>query len=425
MKSEVTKRTDTTATLAISVDEAAFAPIVTQTIERLRAKVKVAGFRPGKAPDNIVVRELGENAVQGEVLEAAITQSYARGVSEQALAVMAPPEVQVDKFIPYTQLEYTATVDIMPKISLADYKHFKMKRPEVKVETAEIEQTLTDLRKRLATRRTVDRPAKMGDEVTIDFVGTKDGQTFEGGSSQNHVLELGSKSFIPGFEELLVGVKPGDDKTFDINFPDDYHQKDLAGQKVTFAVKVHKVEDSLLPDADEALAATVGPFKSLAELKSDIEGRIKAEKAEAVEKEFEDNVLQELVAKSKLSLPKRLVEQQLSRMKEELTQRLAQNGLDLEKYLGLVSKTTDEMDKEMLPEAEKRVALALILNEIARTEDIKVSSKEIEDEVQHLKDTYKDPVVQAELADPSILEDVHNHLLASRTIAKILSYIPV
>jgi trigger factor len=234
---------------------------------------------------------------------------------------------------------------------------------------------------------------------------------------------IGSKTFIPGFEDELIGMKPDEEKTFDITFPKDYQAKELAGQKVTFKVKVHQIDEMVLPELDEKFAKEIGPFKSVEELRSDIEARIQAEKAAETERQFEDKVLEELISKSNLALPERLVAQQKARLKDDLSQRLAASGLDIDKYLGVINKSMEEIEKEMQPVAEKRVALALVLNAVGRAENISVSPEEIEAELVHLRSTHQDPAMQAELADPAILEDIHNHLLASRTIAKILSYI--
>jgi trigger factor len=423
MNSNITTKTDSNVTLTITADSKVLEDVRKHTLNHLRAKVKAPGFRPGKAPDHIVERELGDSAVQAEVLESAVTQTYAEAVKDHTLAVLAPPQISLTKFVPYTELEYTATVDVMPTITLPNYKDFKIKRPTVTVTTEEIDQTVEDLQKRLATKHKVERPAASGDEVVIDFAGTKDGKPVEGATAKEHRLELGSKTFIPGFEEELIGLNPGDQKTFDITFPKDYQASELAGQKVTFAVTLHEVYEVRLPEVDEKFVSDISPFKDVAELRDDIEKRIQAEKAEAAEREFEDKVLEELIAKSKLAVPQGLLKQQMARMKEELAQRLASSGLDMDKYLGVVKKSADELEAEMKPTAEKRVKLALVLNQVAREEGVSVTPAEIEAEVAHLRDTYKDPAMQAELADPSILEDVHNHLLASRTITKVLSYI--
>ena len=423
MKTTITKTTDTDATFTVALDHTHLEPLKVITIDKLRGRVKVAGFRPGKAPDHIVARELGDAAIQSEVIDAAISASYSNAVSEHQLSVIAPPEVSITKFVPFTELEYTATVDIMPEIKLADYKNIKKKKPEVKVEPAEVDQTIEDLRKRMATKTNVERAASLGDEVVFDFDGTKDGQPVEGASAKNHTLVLGSQTFIPGFEEELVGLKPGDAKTFKITFPADYQAAELAGQEVTFTVTVHKVGELVLPEPNAEFVASISQFKTLDELKADISERIKTEKTDQLMAAFEQDILDEIVAKSKWSASKRLVDAQLERIKGELSERLASSGLDMDKYLSLSDKTLEDMENEMRPNAEKRVGLALVLNRIAKEEGIGVTHEEIDAELAQLKATYQDPEMQSELDGPRIHEEIQNHLLASKTVAKILSYI--
>ncbi|HSH31881.1 MAG TPA: trigger factor, partial [Candidatus Saccharimonadales bacterium] len=269
MKSTVTKSTDTETTLSVNVSQAAFEPIVRRTFDKLRGKVKAAGFRPGKAPDHIVERELGSGHVQGDVLEAVIAASYADAVKEHGLAVIAPPSVSVIKFVPYTELEYTATVAVMPPIKLADYKRIKKQRPAVAVTDQEVDQTIADLRQRLAKKQPATRLAKTGDELIIDFEGFKDGAVVPGTAATNHNLILGSGNFIPGFEDELVGLKAGESKQFDITFPADYSETSLAGQKVQFKVKVVAVNEVVLPPVDDAFAAEIGPFDPVAALRQD------------------------------------------------------------------------------------------------------------------------------------------------------------
>jgi trigger factor len=335
---------------------------------------------------------------------------------------VAPPKVSLEKFVPYTELEYKVTVELMPKVKLADYTKFRLKRPAVKFEPSEVERTLEDLRRRQATRLDSEQPAKKGDEVNFDFEGTKDGQPVPGASSKNQTLTLGSGSFIPGFEDQLVGQKKGDDKTFDIRFPKDYHEKTLAHQVVQFKVHINTVTELVLPELDQAFVEQVSPFKSLDELKADITAKITGEKAENAARQYEKDVLDKLLKDSKYQTPEALVSQQLSRMRSELEQNLAYSGLNLEKYLELTKKSGDDLDKDMRPEAERRVGLAMLLTEVATQEKLSVSAADLTAEIDRLKQDYPDPQTRAELDNPNTREEVYNHLMASRVIARLLDY---
>jgi trigger factor len=424
MSATITKQTDTEVTLTITVTPAEMAPLVTHTFDNLRPKVKAAGFRPGKAPDAIVERELGPGAVQQEVLDEVLQHTYADAVRDHNLPVIAPPSVQLTKFVPYTELEYTATVEIMPAVKLPDYKKLKARRSEVKVAPADIDKVIEDLRKRAARKADVTRAAKLGDEVTFDFAGTLKGEPVPGATSENYKLELGSKSFIPGFEEELVGLASGESKVFKITFPKDYQEATLAGQEVDFTVKVAVVTETTLPEVDAAFAKEVGELDSVEALRTDIEKTILVENSEQAEKQFEQAVLDEILTKSELKIPSRLADQQISRLKSELEQNLAYSGLDLEKYAQISGKTVADIEAELKPEAEKRVGYAMLLTEIAKAENLTILPEELEDEIDRLRDQYKDPSVLSELSKPEVREDIYNHLLSSKTIQKILSYLP-
>ncbi|HSX01817.1 MAG TPA: trigger factor [Candidatus Saccharimonadia bacterium] len=422
METNITSQTETEAKFTVTLNEAELKSVVAHVFDELRPKVKASGFRPGKAPDKIVERELGSSYVQNEVMEHAVQQSYGKAVQELKLPVVAPPQVSLEKFVPYTELEYKATVELMPKVKLAKYQEFRIKRPAVSVEPAEAERTLEDLRRREATRLEVERAAVKGDEVNFDFAGTKDGQPVGGATAKGQTLQLGSGQFIPGFEEELIGLEPGDEKTFDIRFPKDYHEESLANQVVTFAVTLNKVTELVLPELNDEFVVKISPFKTVDELRTDILQQITNQKAETATRDYEQQVLDKLLKESDYKLPDSLVQQQLRRMRAEVEQNLASSGLDLAKYLELSNKTEDELDKEMRPEAERRVGLAMILTEVAANENLSVSGEDLDMEIGRMKLNYKDEATRAELDNPNTREEIYNHLMASKVIAKLVGY---
>ncbi|MBW4061550.1 trigger factor [Candidatus Saccharibacteria bacterium] len=422
METKLTSRTENQAQLTISLNEAKLKPIVAHVLNDLRPRVKAAGFRPGKAPDHIVERDLGSALVQNEVLEHAVQESYSEAVKAENLPIVAPPQVQIDKFVPYTELEYKVTVELMPKFTLPKYQDIRIKRPVIAVDPAEVEQTITDLRRREAVRLDTDRAIEADDEVVFDFDGTKDGQPVRGASAKDQTLVIGSGLFIPGFEDELIGMKKGDEKSFDIRFPDEYHESTLAGQVVTFKVKINSVKELILPAVDSVLADKVGGFKSVDAMKADIADRLSSEKAEAATRDYEQQVLAKLLEETKFSIPESLLDQQLRRLRAELEQNLAYSGLDLPKYLEMSKKTEDELTEELKPEAERRVGLAMILTEVASAENITLSAKELDDEIERMKVQYKDEATRAELDRPETREEVYNHLMASRVIGKLVSF---
>lgn len=422
MTAKITSQSETKATLEVTLDEAALKPFMELAFDHLRERVHAKGFRPGKAPNAIVERELGSSAVQSEVIEHAVEASYVAAIRDHQLPVVSQPQVTLKKFVPYTELEFEAEVELLPKIKLGDYQGIRIARPAVKVDPAEIDKTIEELRRREATRIEKEVPAVLGDEMVFDFKGTKDGQPVRGASAENHTLKLGSGQFIPGFEDELVGLKPGDEKTFKVTFPKDYHEESLKGAEVQFDVKVKRVTELVLPAVDDEFAAAVGPFKNVDEMKADVADRLARSQADQAAREYENQVLDELLKRSDFKAPDALVRQQLDRMKQELAQNLAYSGLDLDKYLQMMNKSLEQLEGEMRPEAERRVGLALVLTEVAKAENLQVTDEEIDKEIDRLKKEYPDPATQAELDKPESREDLYNHLMASRVIGKLIEY---
>lgn len=422
MKSIITSTTDTTKTLTVTLDEKDMATTVKHTMDHMRSKVKAAGFRPGKAPDHIVERELGAQTIQAEVIDAALGATYPQVLVENDINPVGSPQVEVNKFVPYTELEYVLTVEVLAPIKLADYKKLKTKAPEVKIDPKEVDAAVEDLRKRLASHEPVKREAKLEDETVIDFEGTQNGVLVPGAKGADHHLVLGSGSFIPGFEEELIGLKAGESKTFDITFPKEYHEKSLAGAVVTFKVDVKEVHQIILPEVTDSLAVEVAGVKTVKELRDDIESRLKAEKESEAMRDYENQLIEEIVKGSKYKAPEGLVQRQLEAMRAEFGQQLSQSGLDLDKWLNLTGKNAEEFDKELRPKAEDRVAAGIVMSEIAKLENISVKDEDIAEELGRLKVSYPDPAMQAELQKPELREEIFNHLMASRTLAKLVEY---
>ena len=422
METKIISTTETEAQFSVIVSAEQLAHAKKSVYDELRPRVKASGFRPGKAPDMIVEREMGSAYVQSEVMEHAVQDSYSDAIQEHKLPVVAQPEVSLEKFVPYTELEYKVKVELMPAVKLPDYKAYRIKRPSIKVEPAEIDEMIADLRKREAVTIDVDRPAAKGDEVNFDFAGTKDGVAVDGATAEGHTLTLGSNSFIPGFEEEMIGLSVGDEKTFDIRFPKDYHEKSLADQVVTFAIKINSLSEQALPELDQKFIEKVGPFKSVDALREDLANTITTRKAESNSRDYEQSILDKLIKDTELKTPESLVRQQLGRLRSELEQNLSYSGLDYAKYLELSKKTEDDLEKEMRPEAEKRVALAMILTEVSKAENVAVTNDELDDEIARMKQQYPDPQTQAELDNARTREEIYNHLMASRVIAKLVGY---
>ncbi len=377
--------------LTIEVEPGKLALASDQAYAKLAPSIKVPGFRPGKAPKNIVEKEIGSERFEAEILDIILPTSYYEAVMSEKIEVVGAPEVKVLKFVMTDGLTYEATVEIMPEIKLPDVSKIHIKRQIVKVNDKEIQEVLDDLAKQLAKTAKVERAAKMGDKVEIDFEGFVNGLPFEGGKSQNHPLVLGSGNFIPGFEEKLVGMVVDEEKDVEVSFPKDYHAENLKGQKATFKVKLHAIEEIILPDLTDEFASTVGPFKDLSSLKADIEKQLLFTKELQERRRVEDEILAALVDKTKFSAPESLVSQEQHRMLHEAESNLAQQGIGLAQYLEITKKTQEELEAEMKPEAEKRVKVGIVLTNIAKERKYTATEQEVTESIKRKLEIYNGP----------------------------------
>lgn len=413
---------DTEAELTFVAGVSDLQPVVKEIYETLRPRVKAAGFRPGKAPNNIIERELGPQTVQTEVVEAAIGRFYRQALEEKALRPLDSPAVTIKKFVPYSELEFTAVTEVLPNIKLADYKKITKKAEVAKVTEAEIDQVVSSLRNRLAKRKEVSRAAKNGDEAVIDFDGKQNGKEVPNTSAKNQPLLLGSKRFIPGFEENLIGMKPSQTKSFEVKFPKDYGQQSMANQTVTFTVTLQKLFELNLPELNDAFANEAGPFKDLQQLRADVAKQISTEKDTQVQKALETEVINEVVETSQMALPPKMLERELQHLQGDFERQLIQSGKTLEQYLEEKGQKPLDLEKELQPQAERRVKTALVLTEVAREEKLELLPEEFEMRLQLLKGQYQDKTMQLEMDKPEVRREIANQILAEKTVAKLVSY---
>ncbi len=423
MPSSIKTKDETEVIIQVSCPESELRPVVKQVFEKLRPKVKAAGFRPGKAPDSIVERELGNNYVQQEVIEAATVASYSKAIQDLGLQVVAHPEVTLQKFVPYSELEYTAKVEVLPEVKLPNYKKINLKRPQVSVDNKEVDQVIEDLRYRQASRMVKKGGAEQGDEVTMDFKGSQNGQELTQASAQNFSARLGAGRLVPGFEEHLLGKTADSETEFDIKMPENYHDQQVAGKTLHFAVKVNAVWQINLPEVDAEFIAAISPFKDEKELRADVHSKLKAQKDDEAGYQYEREVLDELLKQSNFKVPPGLTHQQQHKLLDEFRQQIEGRGLGWEEYLKLSSKSEEVIEQELRPEAERRVRLAILLSEIARSEGLTLSAKDLDAEIAKLKAQYTDIKIQQELDTPDGRESVYNHLMSQKVINRIIEYV--
>lgn len=390
---------------------------------KLSRDIKVAGFRKGKVPASIAAKHVDPAMLQEQTLENALSKAVAEAFISEKLQALERPAVEVKKFVPRQELEFTAEVEVVPPVKLGDYEKLKAKKANVKVEAKEIDDIIERIRGNYVEKAEVKRAAKNGDEVLIDFVGKKDDVAFDGGSAKNYALKLGDGQFIPGFEDGVVGHKAGDSFDLDLAFPNDYHAKDLAGAKVVFSVTLNTVNELKLPELNDEFAAKCGPFTEMKELRADIEREITAQKEREAEERLKDELVGQLAEKSKVSLPEVLVEDQIRSIEQDLTQNLMYRGITMDGYLntqGFKDKD-DWVKKEARPAAEKRVKAGLVLAELSKELKIDVSHDELDSQISALKQQYgKDAKIAAQFDDPNVHRDIVNRLITDKTIAKLV-----
>ncbi len=418
MKTKLKNISDVKVELTISLGAEELKAAEQVALTKLAKEVKIEGFRKGKAPLEMVAAQVDPNLLSQETLENALSKSVAEAFLKEKVQAINRPEVDVKKFIPGTELEFTATTEIMPKVELGDYKKLGVKKEAVKVSKKEVKETIDRILKNFAEKKKVERGAKNGDEVIIDFLGKKDGVAFDGGKAEKFPLELGSESFIPGFEEGLIGKKAGDELSLDLEFPKDYHAKDLAGAKVVFEVKIHEVQENVEPEINEEFLSKLGDFKTKEEFEKQIEEDLKTQKQAEADEKFKDELVKKLAEVSKVPVPEILLEDQKRSIEMDMQQNLMYSGLSLEDYLERMGKTREEwLEKDVEEVAKMRVKSGLALAELSKVEKVKSDTKELDARIAQLKEQYgNSKEVQKQLSSDDVRRNLANQILTEKTI---------
>ena len=361
-----------------------------KALDKLAKQVKIDGFRKGHVPKQMVKARLGKGTILEEATDMILQQNYSGILLDNDIRPVGQPEVKIDE-ISEDVLKLTVTAPVAPEVQLGQYKGLEVKKTQVKVTKKEIEAELKNYQNQFAELVIKeDGQVENGDTAVIDFEGFKDGVAFEGGKGENHPLEIGSGSFIPGFEEQLIGMGVGEEKEIEVTFPENYQAADLAGQKATFKVKVHEIKSKVLPEIDDELAkdVNVDGIETLADLETYTKEQIKNRKQNEAEAKFSDDIFNAVIENTPLEVPDAMIETELQQMLREVEQNLSQQGLTMDLFQQLTGKTLDDMKAEMREQAEKRVKFNLILSEIVKAENIEVSDDEVDDEIKEIASYY-------------------------------------
>jgi len=372
-----------------------------QAAAELSSEIKIQGFRPGKAPRNIVEQKIGKAPILNEASEKAVKESYVEYVRQLAekekLEVIGSPKVEIVEMEEGKDLKYKATVSIMPEIKIepAYRKEIKKINEEFSKKESQVDEKDVDLEvEKLAASRvklvTVRREAKKGDSVEIDFEVSVGGAPIENGKSEKHPLIIGKGVFISGFEENITGMKEGEEKEFELSFPADYHKKDLAGKAATFKVKMNLVQERQTPEINNDFAKSLGKFENLEMLRKSLKEGLKHEKEHKTKENRRTEFLDRIVQNSKTDLPEILVKEETEKMLHEFEHQISPMGMTIDQYLANIKKSKEDLKTDWKPQAEKRIISALALEQIAKDEDIKADTKEIEEEINKTLKYYKD-----------------------------------
>jgi trigger factor len=350
-----------------------------QAAKRLGSTMRIPGFRKGKVPPAVVIRRLGREAVLDEAVRTSLGNWYVDAIDEAGISPIGEPDLDMSDLPGQGKpLEFSIEIGVRPKATLGEYKGIEVGRREPKVEESTIDEQVEELRNRVATLDTVERAAAAGDQVVVDYVGTLDGEPFEGGTGRDQLIELGSGNLIPGFEEQLLGASAGDVKTVEVTFPDDYPSEELAGQAAAFEVTVHEVKAKRLPELDDDLAAEASEFDTLDELREDFRKRLAEADERTVEREFEEAVLQAVTDNAEVEVPEALVHARAHELIHQTLSTLERQGISKETYLQLSGKSEHELADEAEPEAAAALRREAVLAAVVAAEAIEPTEEQLE-----------------------------------------------
>lgn len=425
MSHKIIEKKTSEVKLEIEVGKEKLAKVTDLVVSELGKSVKVAGFRPGKAPLYLVEKEVGKDKFWAEVIDKIVPEAFYEAVIAEKIVAIAQPQIQVIKFVPGEKLVFSALVAVLPEMKDLKYKGFGIKVKKEAVTEKEKKEALEGLLARHTEEREVKRAAKMKDKVEIDFEGTMKGLPFDGGTSKNHPVILGSAMLIPGFEEKVVGHKEGDEFEFDISFPKDYHAKNLAGEKTHFKVKLNKVYEMVEAKPNDEWAKKLG-VADMKTLNDELEKELAFEKELAEKRKAEEEILAKIIEKGKLEAPESLLAEETHRMIHEAEHNLANSGLTVEKFLEMSKKTLADLEAEMRPEAEKRVKTGMLLGEIARLENVTSTDEEIDEEVEKIVAMSGPEVdradVRAAYETPDRRREIGNSIIIRKVMEKLWEY---
>ena len=390
MSLQVEKLEKNMAKLTIEVSADELEKALQNAYKKQKNKISMPGFRKGKVPRQMVEKMYGADVFYEDAANALIPQAYSEAYDECDLQIVSQPEIDITQIEKGKPFIFTALVATRPEVTLGEYKGLEVDKVSTRVTQKEVDAKIQEEAEKNAREVVVtDRPVADGDEVILDFEGFVDGEAFEGGKGENYPLTIGSGSFIPGFEEQLVGAEAEKEVEVKVTFPEDYHAKDLAGKEAVFKCKVNEIKVKELPELNDEFASEVSEFDTLDEYKKDVEKKLAEKKEIEANSKNEDAVVAKVVENATMEIPDKMIDAQAENMVQDMARRMQSQGLSLDMYLKYTGMTVEQMKEQARPDAEKRIRTRLVLEAVAKAENIQISDEKVDEEVAKMAEAYK------------------------------------
>ena len=418
MSSEILKKENSVVTLKLTIDAQSFDKACKDAYNKNKTKFNVQGFRKGKAPMSIVEKFYGEGVFFEDAVNTLFPDAFEAAVKEHDLDTVARPEIDVEEIGKGKNLVIIADVAVKPEITLGEYKNLTVEKPDSEVSDEEVEKEIEAMREQNARFVTVeDREVKEKDMLLIDFNGKVDGVEFEGGQAENYSIIVGSNTFIPGFEEQLVGMKLNEEKDLSVKFPEEYHAENLAGKDAVFTVKVNEIKEKELPELDDEFAKDVSEFDTLEDLKADAKAKLQKTKDEYADRELENKLVKMAAENATVEIPEAMIDSQVENMVYDFEYQLKYQGLDLENYLKFTNMSIEGLKEQMRPDAKSRVLNSLVIEAISKSENIVSTEEDLEQELAKMAESYKMEVDKLKSTlRPSDMDYIKDTVVARKTV---------
>ena len=390
MSVQVEKQEKNMAKLTVEVPAEQFVDAIKKAYNKNKNRFNVPGFRRGKAPQMMIEKMYGVGVFYEDAADEAINETYAEAMKESGLDIVSRPEITIEQIEKGKAFIYTATVAVKPEVTLGQYKGIEVEKADAEVKEEDVETELKRVQNQNARLISVtDRPVAKDDQVVIDFDGSVDGKAFDGGKAEDYPLTIGSHAFIDTFEDQLIGKNIGEECEVNVTFPQEYHAKELAGKPAVFKVKIKEIKVRELPELNDEFASEVSDFETLEEYKKDVEAKIAEGKQKAAATENENRVVDKVVEGASMEIPDRMIDGQVENMIQDTARRMQSQGLDLQQYLKYTGMTLDQMKEQARPQAIKRIQTRLVLEAVAKAENIQISDEKLDEEIGKMAQSYQ------------------------------------